>query len=458
MVTEHHTENKVGVSIRMSGSPAYPDVQELSGLIRDAIYAAGVGHKNRQAPFSELIGEGATVLLKPNWVLHENYGGHGMDCLVTHPNFILAVLAEVLKAKPGRVVIGDAPIQECHFETLVPPEWREMIVAKSDCPVDILDLRRTILRDGDLSLGQDQDVRSLERYVLFDLGKASLLEPVSDPDSRFRITCYDPDRLAEKHGPGRHQYLLAKEPFEADVIINLPKLKTHKKGGITAALKNLVGLNGNKEYLPHHRLGGSKEGGDCYPGTSQVKKMAEYCLDEANRRIGTAGCQKWLKSARYLLKAQNLLGNPEIEGGWHGNDTVWRMTLDLNRILLYGTIDGEMSDMQQRTIFSLTDAVIAGEGDGPLAPMPVPLGAVSFSSNSAFADWVHASLMGFDPRKIPMIREAFQRFPYPLTTRPPGDCQVICNGRSLAIDELRDIYGREFVPASGWQGHIEGRG
>ena len=29
-----------------------------------------------------------------------------MACMVTHPNFILAVLEEVLKARPQRVILG----------------------------------------------------------------------------------------------------------------------------------------------------------------------------------------------------------------------------------------------------------------------------------------------------------------------------------------------------------------
>jgi uncharacterized protein (DUF362 family) len=60
--------------------------------------------------------------------------------------------------------------------------------------------------------------------------------------------------MAKTHHPGVHQYLVAKEVIEADIIINLPKLKTHRKAGVTCALKNLIGINGNKEYLPHHRV------------------------------------------------------------------------------------------------------------------------------------------------------------------------------------------------------------
>lgn len=333
--------------------------------------------------------------------------------------------------------------------------WREQVQALADCPVDIIDFRRTILRPGGLSAGQDNEARGEDRYILFDLGKDSLLEPVSSPDNHFRITCYDPDILARRHGSGRHQYFLAREPFEADVIINLPKLKTHKKAGMTGALKNIVGINGNKEYLPHHRLGGTAQGGDCYPGASILKQMAEKCLDEANRNVGSLACTRWLKRSRVLLKAQKLVGNAEIEGGWYGNDTVWRMTLDLNRLLLYGRADGTLSDTPLRKVYSLTDAIVAGEGEGPLAPTPVPIGAITFAENSAFADLVHATLMGFDPAKIPTVREAFGDFRYPLTTMPPEACEVFCNGQRISLEELRAKYSRTFKPAAGWQGHIE---
>lgn len=400
------------------------------------------------------ISPGSTILLKPNWVLHENLGGHGMDCMVTHQDFILAVVKEVFKTHPKKVIIGDAPIQACDFDALVTSEWHRKVDQIATCPFEIIDFRRTILREGGLAEGQEREVRGEDKFILFDLGKESLLEPVSSPVGRFRITCYDPDQLAERHRPGCHQYLLCREPFEADVILNLPKLKTHKKAGLTAALKNLVGLNGNKEYLPHHRIGGSAGGGDCYPGFAPMKRLAEYCLDEANRRIGTKTCATWRDRTFKLLDVHRRFGNPEIEGGWHGNDTVWRMVLDLNRILLYGRPDGTMADIPQRRIYSITDGIIAGEGDGPLAPSPIPLGIVTFSASSACADLAHAALMGFDPRKIPLVREAFGSFRYPLVRSSADSCEFICNGKSLTLDELRAI-GKGFRPPSGWKGHIE---
>jgi uncharacterized protein (DUF362 family) len=436
----------------------YADLESLQGMIRGLLRDAGFGADDGSDPFKGIIEPGMTVLLKPNWVLHKNYSGQGNDCLVTHPNLILALLMEIEKAKPGRVIIADAPIQECDFDLLVPAGWREKAKGLLSCPVDIIDLRRTVLRSEGFSAGQDQDLRSEDRYTLFDLGADSLLEPVSTADNKFRITCYDPDLLARHHRPGKHQYLLAKEPFEADVVINLPKMKCHKKAGITGALKNIVGLNGNKEFLPHHRVGGHGAGGDCYPGRSVLKSMAERCYDEANRAIGTPECERWLKRSGRLVRLQSIVGNPEIEGGWYGNDTVWRMTLDLNRLLLYGRADGTLSETPLRRIYSLTDAIFAGEGEGPLAPRPVPMGALTFATSSVFADMVGSALMNFDWRKVPTLREAFGDFRYPLTSLDPGSCRVICDGEELTLEEAGRRFGREFQPAAGWRGHIERSG
>ena len=132
----------------------------------------------------------------------------------------------------------------------------------------VRDFRRTVSTSVGGVRVAAEDVQPQDRFVLFDLGADSLLEPVTDGGASFRVTCYDPRLLARTHAPGRHQYLIARDVLDADVIINLPKLKTHKKAGITCALKNLIGINGNKEFLPHHRVGGAGAGGNCYPGTN----------------------------------------------------------------------------------------------------------------------------------------------------------------------------------------------
>lgn len=453
------SDNHVGLAIRHADGSHDPsrcyDPAAVSELLREAFQASGLGIMDPRTPLADLIRPGMTVLVKPNWVLHENYSGAGMDCLVTHPVFLLALLAEIFRARPARVVIGDAPIQGCDFSALVPNSWRKTVEDLATCPVEILDFRRTRIRKKGMREGQDRDLRPEQQYVQFDLQGDSLLEPVSSPENRFRITMYDPDQLAGRHQPGRHQYLLCREPFEADIIFNVPKMKTHKKAGITAALKNLVGLNGNKEYLPHHRVGGFADGGDCYPGFAPLKRVAEYCLDEANRNIGKESYSKWIQRSEKFLGLQRKFGDGEIEGGWYGNDTVWRMTLDLNRIVLYGRADGTMSDMPMRKIYSITDGIIAGEGEGPLAPTPVCCGIVTFASSSVFADLAHSVLMGFNPKKIPLVREAFGGYRYPLTTLSPGRCEIRYKSRTFSLQAAAKHFGRAFAPPRGWKDHVE---
>ena len=41
----------------------------------------------------------------------------------------------------------------------------------------------------------------------------------------------------------------------ADAVINIPKLKTHKKSGVTLALKSCIGLTNEKYWLPHYTEG-----------------------------------------------------------------------------------------------------------------------------------------------------------------------------------------------------------
>lgn len=420
-----------------------------------ATIGAGLGPASDGTLLPGAVEPGATVLLKPNWVLHLNQGMGGIDCMVTNKALVEAVLDEVLAADPGRVIIADAPIQGCDFGSIAPREWIESLQRRAAVPVDVVDLRRTAVVGGSVAAGVANDLRPKDRYVEFDLGEESLLEPISRPPGRFRVTNYDPRELLRTHRPGVHRYLLCREAFEADVIINMPKLKTHRKAGMTGALKNLVGLNGSKDYLPHHRVGGTWLGGDCYAGFSPLRRLAEWCLDQANRRINTPHYRVWEARAYRILSHQRRFGDTEIEGGWHGNDTTWRMVLDLNRILLYGRLDGTMSEVPMRQILSITDAIVAGQGEGPLAPDPLHLGVITSATSSAYADLLHCALLGLDYRRIPQVREAFGSFRYPLVVGTPDDCVVSTSEGDMVLAEAVSRYGARARPPRGWRGHVE---
>lgn len=411
-----------------------------------------LGWGSPASPFAEVVPAGARVVVKPNWVMHANKGTWGIEPLLTHGTVVRAVCEALLRTGLGALTVGDAPLQSCDFDRLLEacdlPGWSAALAARDPRFRGLEDFRRTRseLRQG--VLVQHEEQVALEDFVLFDLGSDSLLEPVSRPARRFRVTQYRPDLMSRTHGPGRHRYLVARRVIEADVVVNLPKLKTHRKAGLTNALKNLIGINGNKEYLPHHRVGGSAAGGDCYPGRSILKRTSERLLDAQNSV--TAG---WAKRGLNLpiralgLAARLSVDALGVEGAWSGNDTVWRTCLDLNRILRYGRADGSLAETPQRRILHVMDAIVAGQGDGPLAPEPFPLGLLGASDDPAALDFVGASLLGYRPDRIPTVREAFGGFRWRLSDAAMGEVDAV-DVRGRPID-LGALPGPERYPM-GW--------
>ncbi len=411
-----------------------------------------------RGPFGQVIPRGARVLIKPNFVMHNNHGPWGIEPLVTHPSLIRAVVESVLHTEAAEVIVGDAPLQACDLNRLLAATgldvWADTLMKVDPRFKGIRDLRRTTCAIVDGVRVASENLQPRSQFVLFDLAGDSLVEPITDDQKALRVTCYDPRLLAKTHAPGRHQYLVSRRVIEADVVINMPKLKTHKKAGVTCALKNLVGINGNKEYLPHHRLGGSDNGGDCYPGHSLIKRASERVADARNTTASLTFGKLLHGAAVQLDRLMRLSGDEVgIEGAWSGNDTVWRMCLDLNRILLYGKPDATMSGRVQRRVIHLTDAVIAGHGDGPLSPQPLPLGLILGGNNAAAMDYVGALLLGYAPERISIVREAFNDFTYPLTAFGPQEIVLtgdIGEGSARELLRVRPKPDSLLYPA-GWR-------
>jgi len=412
----------------------------------------GTPHWN---PLGEIINEGQKVLVKPNWVYHQNASGHGLDCLVTHPSVLEAALHYIVKARPRKIVLGDAPIQGCDFKTLMDRGgFNQMIdrLSTYGINVELKDFRRTIRPDSQLATQAEEECKPLSEFVLYDIGADSALEEITRNDSEFRVTMYNPASLKRTHGPAKHQYLVARDVIDSDVVFNVPKLKTHQKACITGALKNLVGINGHKEYLPHHRMGAPLDGGDCYAEQSSLKSLVERLLDATNQARGQLSRVLLANAVRAGMGFGKLLSvDGNYEGAWHGNDTIWRTVLDLQRILRFGRVDGTLAETPQRTVLTVTDAIIAGEGDGPLAPTPIDLGMLIMGTSTAAVEWVNALLMGLLPQHLSLTREAFSRHRFPLANFGPCDISVFVDGDSVALDELYARYGRSFRLPKGWQ-------
>jgi uncharacterized protein (DUF362 family) len=368
--------------------------------------------KDPENPFAEWIGPGARVVIKPNWVCHDNPYEKNLDALVTHSSLIKHLIDFMAVALNGHgsIIIGDSPIQSCDFQVLVKrtriAEVVELARKKySGLDIRIEDWRLTLFegRAGAQKHRPNYEALVSKDYEVIDLGQDSFLEDISDYSDRFRVTCYDPHLMASHHHKGKHEYLVTRKVFDADLLIDLAKMKTHIKAGLTGALKNLVGINGHKEFLPHHILGSSDRGGDCYYKDNSLRRLYDvandkfwtryYLLSNPSRRAGAIILGAIWRASRILT------GDSISAGSWQGNETVWRMTLDLNHLLYF-------AKRAPKKIISIVDGVIAGEGEGPLRPTAKAVGLLVAGENPAYVDATLAKLMGYNVSRVPTIYHA----------------------------------------------------
>jgi hypothetical protein len=300
-------------------------------------------------------------------------------------------------------------------------------------------------------------------YTAFDLAERSEFHG-HHGEGRYYGADYDEGELNRHHTGGRHEYLLSGSTVACDVFINLPKLKTHKKAGITVNLKNLVGVNGDKNWLPHHTIGSPRNGGDQFPNASWKHSIEHFGAATLRRlALSAPGVGTWmLRRARKAGK--KVFGDTTKvirSGNWYGNDTTWRMCLDLNKLVLYGNPDGSLREARpenRKTFLSFVDGIIGGQGDGPMDPDPLESGVVLFGANPAAVDAAAAALLGFDIEKIPIVEHAFATRGFPLADFPWRE--VTCRSNHEAWNRpAAELAGSSDTlavrPHFGWIGHIE---
>ena len=280
---------------------------------------------------------------------------------------------------------------------------------------------------------------------------------------RLRGSDYDSEETSRHHNEKVNEYLLSKTALQSDVFINLPKLKTHKKIGVTLNMKNLIGINGDKNWIPHYRIGSPERDGDEFDSQSLLRHMESLFKDKFKEKafqMVQRNSRGKLFLARLLRKAhKTVVEHTNITkiraGGWYGNDTIWRPVLDLNKILLYADREGVMRPERQRKFFSVVDGIVGGEGDGPVLPTPKACGALLAGFNPLAVDICATRLMGFDYRLFAQFERGLMLRKYPIM---PFDIQSI---RCLSnVSEWCDILNKagsmlQFKPASGWDGRIE---
>lgn len=396
-----------------SGVCVYPPVPD-SGLIaphtavEKLFHDAGLDPEN---PFADWIRPGMRVLVKPNWVRHAAEGWSVLEALTTHPSLIRPVVEYVARALrnedgeyEGQIILADAPLQSADFDKLMEQSAIEALLAHwraEGLPITLADLRRVIaITDESTGVVQQSipapgDPRG---DTVVDIGTWSRLESL-ELGAALGVSNYDSSQTSSHHGPGKHRYRIANSLLDCDVVINLPKWKTHVKTGITGALKNFIGINCDKAYLPHFRVGSPSRGGDEYPDSIHGALLAK--LRPWLERVVPDGL---IRQARRSLFSASKDGQRALVfgGAWPGNDTLWRTVHDMVFIARWlGPGGTKLSS--PRPILTLLDAIVAGEGDGPLRPEPRVMNTLLFGTDPGQIDVCAAALSGFDWRAIPVL-------------------------------------------------------
>jgi uncharacterized protein (DUF362 family) len=452
---------------RIGGEPnhAYRCVRESLRLLE--LDSANFGTRVWN-PLKALVRPGDHVFLKPNMIAHKHQLNDDWEYVITHGSVIRAVVDYVFIALQGtgKITIGDAPQTDSNFDRIIGrmglPEIQHLYTEEKGSEIAIVDLRneKWLERDGiyveTVKLAGDP-----AGSVEVDLAGNSLFSELDGQGKNYYGAYYDVGETNAHHRDGKHEYSISRSPISADVFISIPKLKTHKKCGVTLNLKGLVGINANKNWLPHYMIGTPALGGDQFEKESAKGRIENELVLKAKKFLREGNPLVQYASRKTKRLAYKIFGDNENvvrSGNWHGNDTVWRMSLDLNRILLYANEDGTMRDPKSpKRYMSIVDGLIAMEGNGPVAGIPKPCGLVAAGFDPVAVDAACTKLMGFDPAKLLLIRRAFEQHRFPLTTADPAELRLVSNvgawrGR---VNDLSPDSLLRFKPHFGWVGHVE---
>ena len=460
--SERFPEYPANGGLSTQPNSVYAGVRSMLHRLGYDAAAYGTGRWN---PLGVLVRPGDTVLLKPNLIRHSHAERESeWEQVVTHGALVRAVLDYVFIALEGRgrVVIADGPQTDSDFDAIVARNGLREVVdhfAARGQHVTLQDLRRDRwFQKGDVIYDRQPLPGDPLGYTTVELGESSEFRSYR-LNGNFYGADYDTATTRQFHSNGRHAYILCRSVMDADVVINLPKLKTHKKTGVTLSLKNLVGINGFRNCLPHHTLGTPDEGGDEFPSRAVSAKVQSRLTSVFKRvlvrRGGRGGAwARVLKSAGKRVFGDN--STVVRSGNWYGNDTCWRMVLDLNKSLFHFNGEGRERTRPLR-YFTIVDGVVAGDGNGPVAPEARRVGLLIGGSSPVSVDTVCTVIMGFDWRRVPVIAHSWEIEKFPVAGCAPEDVRSLSNVPEWSgpIASLERAPHLGFVPHFGWKGAIE---
>ncbi len=222
------------------------------------------------SPLKQAIEPGMNVVIKPNFVCSRHDEGKDLYSIITHPSVIRAVVDYcwiALKGQ-GKIVIADAPQYNCNYAKLLQQTHLDEVCdfyrSFGGPEVAHRDLRHYWSAKRHFASMTRPLPGDPEGVVHIDLGQTSAFRGKPNAD-RLYGAVYHRSETVSCHSGGKQVYEVSGTILNADVVIMVPKLKVHKKVGVTLNAKGLVGIATNKNLIVHYTLGSPKEGGDQYP-------------------------------------------------------------------------------------------------------------------------------------------------------------------------------------------------
>jgi uncharacterized protein (DUF362 family) len=423
-------------------------------------------------PLKNIIKKGDKVVIKPNWVL--DVSEYDINALITNMAVVRAVIdyAWIACQPTGQIQVLESPIQSTNWENLMKvTKAKETVdyLQTKGVNIDIQDIRTECFIEKDLlnlfgwrlKLFYRKKLKGTHQgYVNINLKKYSMLTEIQDKAHMFRgIQQMRDSATASAHSKNNHIYSIPKEVIQSDVFINIPKLKTHRKAGVTLTLKNLVGIVNVKDWLPHYVKGTPEQGGDEAPTKKDfISRVGDFLymisfFKKFGISIRPPGIEKrWRKKVKEdLTQLKNVR-----QANWYGGDTVWRMVYDLNMILFYADKNGNLSDKKQRNYLGIIDGIIGGEKFGPLNSTPKKTGVIIGGTNPLSLEFIGTRVMGYDENKIKTLKNTPKIKKYKFGAKDFSNVIIKTNNDKWKkiIDAPKEVCFN-FEPAPGWKGHIE---
>lgn len=420
-------------------------------LVREALITLGLDkeHIGTSAwnPFSDFVHGGQKIIIKPNLVLDDRFFSKNIaQACITHPSIIRPIIDYIYKATNGNceLVVADAPLEGTSFKHVRSSQGLnktiEILKNRYSLNLKLLDFRdyylqqRLVIKLGNyrMQIVTKKILRPNEKYFTIDLGPNSEFEKILADELQclFSTRTFIKKVPAFAQSKGHHKYSFAKELLEADVIFNVPKLKTHKFAGVTLSLKNLLGLTVNRHYFAHYR----KSDASLASRNSLLENFSSLHYKDIFAFFVSRMHSSESSPNLFITKGQGTM-----------NDTIHRAVIDIARIVLYANKAGLMDKTPQRRHFVLVDAIIGGEGEGPLNPSPKICGVVAAGFDPVLLDALCALSMGFDPLKLKTITESLKCSKFPLT-----DSESLTQLLHI-VNEEANFPNLHFKPPRNWE-------